>query len=92
VVKEWEQQEKRLARKTGGRRQSGSGSGWLHPNDVKTDDILWEAKSTDGKSISLNLEDWEKLRKNAIMSGRKPGMHLRIGKRRLVVFDEDDVS
>ena len=89
-MKEWERQEHRVAKRTGGKRQPGSGSGWLHPNDVKDDEYLREMKQTEGKSISIKLEDWEKLRRNAIMSGRKPAMHLQIGKRRLVVFDEGD--
>ena len=89
-MKEWERQEQRVAKRTGGKRQPGSGSGWLHSNDVKDDEYLREMKQTEGKSISIKLEDWEKLRRNAIMTGRKPAMHLQIGKRRLIVFDEGD--
>jgi hypothetical protein len=90
-VKPWEQQERRVAKLRGGRRQPGSGSGWLHQNDVKDDEYLWEMKGTAGrKSIIVKLEDWEKVRTNAITSGRKPAMHLQIGKRRLVVLDEGD--
>jgi hypothetical protein len=90
-VKPWEQQERRVAKLRGGRRQPGSGSGWLHQNDVKDDEYLWEMKGTEGrKSIIVKLEDWEKVRTNAITSGRKPAMHLQIGKRRLVVLDEGD--
>jgi hypothetical protein len=91
-VKPWEQQERRVAKLRGGRRQPGSGSGWLHQNDVKDDEYLWEMKGTEGrKSIIVKLEDWEKLRRNAILSGRKPAMHLQLGTRRLVVLDEGDV-
>ena len=79
-----------MAKRTNGQRQPGSGSGWLHPNDVRSDEYLWEMKLTDGKSISIKLEDWEKLRRNAILTGRKPGMHIQIGTRRLVVLDEGD--
>jgi hypothetical protein len=58
---------------------------------VKDDEYLWEMKGTEGrKSIIVKLEDWEKVRTNAITSGRKPAMHLQIGKRRLVVLDEGD--
>jgi Holliday junction resolvase len=89
-MEEWERQERRVAKRTGGKRQPGSGSGWVHSNDVKDDEYLREMKQTNGKSISIKLEDWEKLRRNALMSGRKPAMHLQIGKRRLVVFDEGD--
>ena len=90
-MKPWEKQERRVAKLRGGRRQPGSGSGWLHQNDVKDDEYLWEMKGTEGrKSIIVKLEDWEKVRTNAITSGRKPAMHLQIGKRRLVVLDEGD--
>ena len=83
-------QENRLAKLKGGRRQPGSGSGWLHQNDVKSDEYLWECKQTEGKSISIKLEDVEKVRRNALSSGRKWGMHLQIGKRCMVLLDEDD--
>ena len=40
-------------------------------------EYLWEAKQTDGKSITIKLDDWEKLRKNAI-SLAQAGMHMQI--------------
>ena len=89
-MKEWERQERHVAKATGGKRNAGSGSGWLHPNDIRQEDFLWECKQTDGKSISIKLDDWEKLRKNAYLSGRRPGMHLQIGRRRLLVIEETD--
>lgn len=89
-MSDWKAQEKSVARRRSGRRQPGSGSGWLHPNDVRDDEYLWEMKATDGKSISIKLADWEKLRRNAIHLGRKPGMHIQIGKRRLILLDESE--
>ena len=47
---------------SGGKRQPGSGSGWVHQNDVKDEMWLREMKQTNGKSISIKAEDWEKLR------------------------------
>ena len=87
---EWKQQEKRIAKRTGGKRQPGSGSGWIHQNDVKDEVWLREMKQTNGKSISIKAEDWEKLRANALQTGRLPMMHLQIGRRRLVVHDESN--
>ena len=87
VSDDWKQ-EKRIAKVTGGKRQPGSGSGWLHPNDVKDDQFLREMKQTNGKSISVKGEDWDKLRRNALSTGRTPMMHLQIGRRRLVLHDE----
>ena len=85
-----QQQEKRVAKKVGGTTNAGSGSGWRRQNDVREDGVLWEMKRTDGKSISISLKDWEKLRTNALMEDRMPAMHLEIGRRRLVVLSEDD--
>lgn len=84
------EQELRLAKLKGGRRQPGSGSGWLHSNDVKSDEYLWECKQTEGKSLSIKAEDVEKVRRNALSSGRKWAMHLMIGNRRMVLLDESD--
>lgn len=89
-MKPWEKQERKVARRRGGTQQAGSGSGWRKPNDVLDDEYLWEMKSTDGKSISIKREDWEKVRRNALGSGRKPVMHLRLGPHHLVVLDEGD--
>jgi len=93
-VKEWERQEKRVAKRRGGRQTPGSGSGWRLQNDVREREVLWEMKQTASKSISVSLADWEKLRSNAILSGRMPALHLALGTgskvRRLVVIDEAD--
>jgi len=88
-VKEWERQERRIVKRTGGRRQPGSGNGWLHQNDVKDDDYLREAKYG-SKSVRITGEAWEKVRRNALLSGRKPAMHIQIGNRHLILHDEDD--
>lgn len=85
-----ERQERRVAKKVGGTRQSGSGSGWLHEDDVLSEEYRWEMKQTEGKSISIKLSDWEELRARSLQTGRKPAMHLQIGKRKLIVLDEGD--
>jgi len=90
IRKRSQRQEKRVAKKVGGTVNAGSGSGWRRQNDVREDDVLWEMKRTDKKSISIRLEDWEKLRSNALREDRMPAMHLEIGCRRLVVLSEDD--
>ncbi len=90
IRKRSQKQEKRVAKKVGGTTNAGSGSGWRRQNDVREDGILWEMKRTDGKSISINLKDWEKLYMNAWSEDRMPAMHLEIGNRRFVVLDEND--
>lgn len=93
-MKEWQRQEARVAKRRGGKLNPGSGSGWRKPNDVREKKILWEMKQTSGKSIKVELEAWEKLRSNALLSGVMPAMHLQLGvgvrARRLVVISEDD--
>lgn len=85
---EWKRQEKRIAKATGGKRQPGSGSGWLHKQDVKDERFLREMKQTSGKSISIKREDWDQLRANALSTGRTPLIHIQLGPRRLVLHDE----
>ena len=87
-MKDWEQQERDIAKRSGGKRQPGSGSGWLHPNDVKDERYLHEAKQG-AKMVTIKDSDWEKLRQNAYAMGRQPLMHIQVGKRRLVLHDED---
>lgn len=65
-------QEVRAADRLDGRRVSGSGSGWVTKNDVKTDDLSIEIKYTDKKSYSLRYEDLQKAERNALLdSGRE---------------------
>jgi hypothetical protein len=89
-VKPWERQERDVARRRGGSRQPGSGSGWRKPNDVRESGVLWEMKYTGARQITVKLDDWEKLRSNAILDGKVPAMHLQLGKRKLVVISEED--
>jgi hypothetical protein len=90
----WKQQERRVAKQRGGKQNPGSGSGWRKPNDVREDKVLWEMKQTGAKSMTLKLSDWDKVRTNAITSGKMPAMHLQFGEgrgaRRLVLISEDD--
>lgn len=86
-MKEWEKQERRIAKRYGGTQNAGSGSGWLHPNDVTDEHYLHEAKQG-AKMVTIKLEDWEKLRRNALMTGRQPLMHIQVGNRHLVLHDE----
>jgi Holliday junction resolvase len=90
-MKPWEKQEKDLARRRGGARTPGSGSGWRRKNDVREGrSILWEAKQTAGLSISVRRVTWSELRKNAMMEGAMPALALRLGDVDLVVISQDD--
>ena len=91
-MKPWEREERRLARRRGGTRNSGSGSGWRRRNDVREKDILWEQKTTGNRQYTIKEDDWEQLRKHALMEGRIPKLHITLGKkkRRLVLMEEGD--
>jgi Holliday junction resolvase len=90
-MKEWEKQEKDLAKRRGAVRQPGSGSGWRRRQDVREGRrILWECKQTAGLSISVTRTIWSQLRKNAMMEGAMPALALRIGDLNLVVISQDD--
>jgi Holliday junction resolvase len=90
-VKPWEKQERDLARRRGGVRTPGSGSGWRRRSDVREGRrVLWECKQTAAMSISLKRVMWSELRKHAILDGAMPALALRIGDLDLVVLSQDD--
>ena len=59
-----------------GRSSSSSGSSPAYPHDVQSNLYVTECKATEGKSISLKLDDWLKIRHRAD-NGREPSMALR---------------
>jgi hypothetical protein len=93
-VKPWQKQEKEVAERRGGVMNAGSGSGWRRKNDVRERGsllrILWEMKQTDNQSIQINRGKWLSLRRNALLEGMMPAMHLQIRDVKLVVISEDD--
>jgi hypothetical protein len=89
----WDEQEKAVAKRRGGKQTKGSGSSWRNKSDVVEKDYRWEMKSTGEKSITVQATVWTKIRKEALLSGRMPVLHLQIGHTnpvRLVVISEDD--
>lgn len=92
-MKEWQKEERRLARRRGGALTGGSGSGWKRRNDVREGTaILWEQKTTANRTYTLKEDDWEDLRKHALLDGYIPALHITLGakKRRLVLIEEAD--
>jgi Holliday junction resolvase len=91
-VKEWEKEERRLARRRGGVRQPGSGSSWRRRNDVREGTVLWEQKTTANRQFTIKEDDWENLRVHALTEGLIPALHITLGKRkrRLVLIEEGD--
>lgn len=67
-------QERQIAREVGGRVQAGSGSSRRAPQDIKSDDDLYQVKYTDKDSYRLTNAEWDKVRKDALTHGREPAM------------------
>jgi hypothetical protein len=62
-------QEERVARDYGGRRNPGSGSGWVHKNDVRAHGYSFELKTTTKTSYTLRLQDLLDAEANALLDG-----------------------
>jgi hypothetical protein len=80
-------QEKRIAKQYRGSRTPMSGATWHSKNDVRTDDLLIEAKRTDNKvSITLKAKDLEELDRNAAQEGRNAWFMFDLNDREYVVL------
>jgi len=87
---ESQKQEEYLADRLGGLSTPASGAFWHRKGDVRNADLLIEAKQTGKRSISVQKDVWEKIRREAILDGRVPLLALRIQDRDLVVLDLED--
>jgi hypothetical protein len=85
-------QEKFLAKRFSGRVQPASGALSHAKGDVKTDDQLFEAKTTGLKSYSIKVETMDKIAMEAVGTGRRPALHIRFERERkdYVVLTLDD--
>lgn len=83
-------QEGRLAKAVGGLNVPASGAFWHRKGDVRSDDLLIEAKTTEKKSYSLVGTVWDTIRREALLDGRTPVLAISIQGRNLVVLDEED--
>ena len=92
MTTEPERQERKIARRLGGKQQPRSGAGPWRKHDVDLGNFLVEAKQTAAGSYRLTVKEWEVLRKRARMEGKLPMYHIEMGGRRLLVVEEDDVT
>ncbi len=83
-------QEGRLAQAVGGLSVPASGAFWHRKGDVRSDDLLIEAKTTEKKSFSIVGTIWDKIRREALLDGRLPVLAISLQGRNLVVLDEED--
>jgi len=91
-IKRSRRQERDTAEHYGGRTQPGSGSGWVHRNDVRSDEFLIENKRTDKGSITIKADDLRKLRINATRLDRIGLMEIQLGGHDYVVLHRDDFA
>ncbi|MEU7147076.1 hypothetical protein AB0B15_03390 [Streptomyces sp. NPDC045456] len=88
-TKRSQRQEQRLATRYDGRRNPGSGNGWLHKNDVRSDRFSFEAKTTTKKSYSLKLDELLAAEKHALISGREMVFVTEIGGRNWMTVSQN---
>lgn len=86
-------QEQATAKAVNGRVQPGSGSGWVHRNDVRSDELLIENKRTDNeRSITIKADDLRQLRINATRLGRVGVMEFYLGGHNYIILHRDDFA
>lgn len=83
-------QEKRLAKKLGGRVQPGSGSGSVNKADVISKSYLCECKTTSKRQYIITLDMLEKLELEAARIGKEPLFEIEISGKRFYVVRESD--
>ncbi|WP_409238320.1 hypothetical protein [Streptomyces sp. PA5.6] len=88
-LKRSQSQESKLASHYGGIVNSGSGNGWLHKNDVRSERFSFEAKTTEKKSYSLRIDDLLKAEENALISGREMVFAVELGGRNWMVVSQE---
>ena len=90
-IKASRKQERATAKAVNGRTQPGSGSGWLHRNDVRSDRYLIENKRTDNeRSITIKADDLRRLRINAIRLDLVGVLEFYLGGHDYVILHRDD--
>ena len=75
-MKKSQRQEKRLAKDLGGKTQKGSGSKDFHKGDVKSPELLVEAKRTDKDSLSVKKEWLVKIFNESVSYGKIPALSI----------------
>ena len=84
----WQHQEKKLAKKLGGRRQPGSGSIPGLKGDVFSKTYLAECKATASASYILKLKVLEKIEQEAAMENKEPLLEIQMQGKKFYVLTE----
>lgn len=86
-------QERKVARRSGSKLHSGSGSG-NRRNDMHNDDEVIECKTVlrGKKQITIKQVDLTLVERTAIQQGRRPVLHIELANRGYVVLTEEDYA
>lgn len=76
VKKKSDKQERRVAKALGGKTQKASGSMDFHKGDVKTIELLVEAKRTEKDSLSVKKEWLTKISREAMAYNKVPALSI----------------
>lgn len=74
----WEQHEKDVEKRSGGRRRRASGAAYGKPADTKDAEFLRECKATAGAGITVNGKWLSKITQESISLGKTPLVELRL--------------
>ena len=88
--RESKKQEVRLGKAFGGQRTAGSGAFWSRKGDVRSKDLLIEAKWTGKASITVKAAVLEKIVNEAILDSRTPVLGISLNDTNYVILDEND--
>jgi hypothetical protein len=82
-----QQQEERIGRMPGGSKQPASGRIWRFARDAVLMGFLIEARTTDKRKYTIDLDEWLKIEREAHMTppGLLPGMQIDIDGHQLIV-------
>lgn len=83
-----QRQERRIARRLGGRTTPGSGNG-VRKNDVRTDGLSLEMKTTANKQYTLKAADLRLGERNALLDGREFAFGIELEGRNYILITED---
>ena len=85
-------QERKAARNYEGQRTPGSGNGWIQKADVRTDEELFELKTTSKSQFALRSSDLYKLWNAALLDSRTPVFEIEFANDGItcVVLDKND--
>lgn len=85
-------QEIRASREYGGRLTPGSGNGWVKKGDLRTDNEMFEFKTTNKETYPLSASELMRLRDHALLDNRMPVFEVEFAARGVtcVVLMKDD--